>query len=224
MSQHLLCESRTCSTASYHLNIPGRLMLVLDCVFMNRAERELCPVQPQSSPSACSWSVGVGGAHPFHWSFGEGGWGGMIGGQLQPWPACLGLRGNPVPKHHSKEKDGKTRLFRQMLRRKGTAWCLLPDGKAEAESHGIIFLEWYFTPGAWLNAASYLIQKCLFYYMERTRGCSTAVLNFGLWPEVIIVFILLAFHQSSVMKKGHRALKSALEFNFLYEQNLVLCV
>lgn len=95
MSQHLLCKSHTCLIASYHLNIPGRLMLVLDCVFRNRAERgELCPVQPQSSPSSCSWSAGVGGAHPFHWCFGECGWGGMMEGSCSPslhaW-VCVGI-------------------------------------------------------------------------------------------------------------------------------------
>lgn len=161
MSQHLLCKSRIYSIVSYYLNIPGRLRLVLGCVLMKK-QRRLCPIQPQSSPRACSWSAGVGRAHPSHWSFGACGWGGMIGGQLEPWPARLGLCGNPVPKHHSKEKDGMTHLFRWILHTQDTAWGLLPGGRAEAESHRIIFLEWYFMLWACLNPASYLSQKCPF--------------------------------------------------------------
>lgn len=62
MSQHLLCKSRIYSIVSYYLNIPGRLRLVLGCVLMKK-QRRLCPIQPQSSPRACSWSAGVGRAH-----------------------------------------------------------------------------------------------------------------------------------------------------------------
>lgn len=61
MSRYLLCKSCIRSIASSQLSIPGRLMLALGCVLMNRPERGgLCPVQPQSSPGARSWSAGVG--------------------------------------------------------------------------------------------------------------------------------------------------------------------
>lgn len=60
--------------------------------------------------------------------------------------------------------------------------------------------------------------KCIFYYIEDHR-----LFNCNLEPRVII-FIVLAFQHSSLMKEGRHALKSTFEFSFLYEQNLVLCV
>lgn len=179
MSQHLLCRSRICLSCIF---LPERSWKVDACLGLcayDQTER-LCPMHPQSSPALCLQLVsGCRRSTPIPLVLGACGWGGMIGGQLEPWPACLDLWGNTVPKHHSKEKDGMTHLFQHILHTQGTALYLLAEGRAEAESHRITFLEWYFTPWAWLSAASYLSQKWLFHYIERIRGCSTAILNFG---------------------------------------------
>lgn len=137
MSQHLLCKSHICLIASYYQNVPGRLMLVLGWVLISKQRRGGLFLFSLKAPQCLQLVAGAGGARPSQRSFGEGGWGGMIGGQLELWPACLGLCGNSASIHHGKEKEGMTRLFRQMLHTWGTAWCLLPAGKSPT---GLSFL------------------------------------------------------------------------------------
>lgn len=141
MSQHLLCKSHICSIASYSLNVPGRLVLVLGCVLMSKQREGLCPVQPQSSPVPAA-GRGCRGSTPFPpvlWSrwMVKNGW--RAAGAL----ACMpGFVWESCPK----TRQGKGRDDMPFLTDAPHVGHSLVSVAFGQESHRIISLERYFTP------------------------------------------------------------------------------